>query len=93
MLFFLESNTTFGQLVRKEYEVEWAGIKFSYSPYTDCTRCVVRASSESEARQIAGELEPWSNKSIWFRYPALSTCEILNPDGNPGIILADIPTG
>lgn len=51
---------------------------------------VIRASSETEARSMAQEkgsdecdhLDAWTNES-------LSTCEVIPPDGEPGVILQD----
>lgn len=53
---------------------------------------VIRAESEEEARAIAaensGDEEPWT-----WTDPEYSKCEILQPDGDAGIILRDFCAG
>lgn len=50
---------------------------------------VVRAETEAEARRLASDTDDMSaTKAAWLD-PALATCVVLTPEGEPGVILED----
>lgn len=53
--------------------------------------CVVRASGEQHARQIAYEEAKHDRDREEWLDPAKSTCEVLDPNGKPEVIMAYIP--
>lgn len=71
------------------------------SPWCDyydcCTRMIVRASSEEEARQIATDnagCEMYANGDVspWLDYN-LTTCKVLSPSDEAGLIMSQVHNG
>lgn len=61
-----------------------------YSEWTEPRGFVVLANSEGEARLVASRQE-YSGE--WWLNPDLTTCELVDPGGEPRAIMADEPTG
>jgi hypothetical protein len=50
---------------------------------------VIRASNEQQARHIAGEVDGYGLERYWID-PNFVTCELIEPDGPPSVILKDL---
>ena len=84
--------------IKDEIKLENEGIYppgKSFNPYTCFHGFVIVASSEEDARQIAGGYGDGSHNRSgdWWLDPEITTCQTVNGDGMPCVALADSPTG
>lgn len=62
------------------------------SPYVHAQGYVIRASNERAARRIAAERNKGEVAEAWLDR-SKTTCEEVDPDGGPGVLLVNQPTG
>lgn len=66
-----------------------------YTPYDDFESFVIRADSETQARQLAFDKaidDQWAEEGIWLD-AVVTTCKAINTNGESEIILASYKRG